>query len=73
MATPMSEESRRLRGHIAGASRSPAANSRELAYLRSEFAASRLADHIREVAPLLNVAQTTRLVAVLLEDEGGSR
>jgi len=50
-------------------SRLPNANSRELAALRSEFMASRLEDHIREVGPSLTIAQITHLVAVLLEEE----
>lgn len=65
---PMSAKSRLLRSRLSGLSRSPKENAAELAYARSEFAASRLEDHIREVAPTLNVAQITRLVAALLDD-----
>ncbi len=69
MTQPMSPRSRHIRSRISGMSRLPNANERELAWLRSEFAASRLEDHIREVAPTLDFAQITRLVAVLLDDE----
>lgn len=69
MTQPMSPRSRQLRSRISGMSRLPNANSRELAALRSEFMASRLEDHIREVGPSLTIAQITHLVAVLLEEE----
>jgi hypothetical protein len=71
MKLPMSARSREIRANIAGLSRLPNAYTREIAKLRSEFTASRLEDHIREVRASLTVAQLTHLVAVLLEDDEG--